>query len=67
MPYNNRKSKPVKVLNFSEMTQEERDAAIENYKKARRKIVDDATPSELEESDRQFERAFKLIEESRNR
>lgn len=65
--FSERESKPVKVLNFSEMTQEERDAAIENYKKARRKIVDDATPSELEESDRQFERAFKSIEESRSR
>lgn len=62
-----RASKPVKVLNFSAMTQAERDAAIENYKKARRKIVEDATPEELEESDRQFERAFKLIQESRNR
>jgi hypothetical protein len=62
-----RESKPVKVLNFSAMKQEERDAAIENYKKARQKIVDDATLSELEESDRQFESAFKLIEESRDR
>jgi hypothetical protein len=62
-----RESKPVKILNFSAMNQEERDATIENYKKARQKIVDDATPSELEESEQQFERAFKLIEESRDR
>lgn len=65
--FTDRESNPVKVLNFLAMKQEERDAAIENYKKARQKIVDNATPSELEESDRQFERAFKLIEESRDR
>ncbi len=54
-----------KVLNFSEMTVEERTDAIENHKKNRQAIIDSLTPEELERSNQQFDRMFKQLEESR--
>jgi hypothetical protein len=55
-----------KVLNFSEMTLQERTDAIERHKKHRQEIIDGLTPEELEISDRQFEHMFKQLAESRN-
>jgi hypothetical protein len=55
-----------KVLNFAEMTLQERTDAIENHKKHRQEIIDGLTPEELEISDRQFEHMFKQLAESRN-
>ena len=55
-----------KVLNFSEMTVQERVEAIEKHKKNRQAIIDSLTPEELELSNHQFEHMFKQLEESRN-
>jgi hypothetical protein len=55
-----------KVLNFSEMTLQERVDAIENHKKHRQEIIDALTPEELEISNQQFEHMFKQLAESRN-
>jgi hypothetical protein len=55
-----------KVLNFSEMTVQERIEAIENHKKNRQAIIDSLTPEELELSNQQFEHMFKQLDESRN-
>jgi hypothetical protein len=57
--------KQTRVLNFSKMTQAERDTAIEHYKNSRQANIDRLTPAEIENSNRQFEDAFKLIDESR--
>jgi hypothetical protein len=56
----------TRVLNFSNMTQAERDMAIEHYKKIRQANIDRLTPEELDKSNQQFDRAFAQIEESRN-
>jgi hypothetical protein len=58
--------KQSRILNFSGMTQAERDAAIEHYKNIRQANIDSLTPEELEKSNKQFESAFKQINESRN-
>jgi hypothetical protein len=55
-----------KVLNFSEMTLQERTDAIEQHKKHRQEIIDGLTPEELEISNQQFEHMFKQLAESRN-
>jgi hypothetical protein len=55
-----------KVLNFSEMTVQERFDVIEKHKENRQAIVDSLTPEELERSNQQFKHMFKQLEESRN-
>ena len=55
-----------KILNFSEMTLQERTDAIEQHKKHREEIIDGLTPEELEISNRQFEHMFRQLAESRN-
>ena len=55
-----------KVLNFSEMTLQERTDTIEQHKKHRQEIIDGLTPEELEISNRQFEHMFRQLAESRN-
>jgi hypothetical protein len=64
--FEKREGKQPRVLNFSKMTQAQRDAAIENYKNIRQDRIDCLTPEQLEESNKQFERAFELLDESRN-
>ncbi|WP_219891947.1 hypothetical protein [Chamaesiphon polymorphus] len=56
----------TRVLNFSNMTQAERDLAIEHYKNIRKANLDRLTPEELDKSNQQFDRAFLLLDESRN-
>lgn len=56
----------TRVLNFAKMTQAERDLAIEHYKKIRQANIDRLTSEELDQSDKQFARAFEQLEESRN-
>ncbi|WP_146138320.1 hypothetical protein [Chamaesiphon polymorphus] len=60
-----REGKQPRVLNFSKMTQSERDAAVENYKSIRQARIDCLTPERLEESNKQFERALELVDKSR--
>ena len=55
-----------KVLNFSEMTLQERTDTIEQHKKHRQEIIDGLASEELEISNRQFEHMFKQLAESRN-
>lgn len=62
----NHQPQSPKVLNFSEMTLQERTDAIEQHKKHRQEIIDGLTPEELEISNRQFEHMFKQLAESRN-
>jgi hypothetical protein len=59
--------KQARVLNFSNMTQTERDAAIEHYKNIRQANIDRLTLAEIQKSDRQFEDAFKMLDESREK
>ncbi|WP_157259964.1 hypothetical protein [Chamaesiphon minutus] len=55
-----------RVLNFSKMTQAQRDLAIEHYQNIRQSNIDRLTPEELDKSNKQFDRAFEQLEESRN-
>ena len=64
--FEKREGKQPRILNFSKMTQSQRDAAIENYKNIRQDRIDCLTPEQLEESNKQFEHAFELLDESRN-
>jgi hypothetical protein len=48
------------------MTQAQRDAAIENYRNPRQARIDRLSSGQLEDSDKQFERVFTQIDESRN-
>ena len=64
--FEKRADKQPRVLNFSKMTQAQRDAVIENYKSVREARIDCLTPEQLEESNKQFKRAFDLLNESRN-
>jgi hypothetical protein len=60
------KTPQPRVLNFSKMTQAERDLAIEHYKNIRQANIARLTPEEIEKSNKQFELAFQQIDESRN-
>ena len=61
-----RQPQSPKVLNFSEMTLQERTDAIEKHKNHRKEIIDGLTPEDLEISNQQFEHMFKQLAESRN-
>ncbi len=63
--FEKREGKQPRVLNFSKMTQAQRDAAIENYHNIRQARIDRLTPEELEQSNKQFEYTFKQLDESR--
>jgi hypothetical protein len=63
--FERRKGSKTRVLNFSNMTPAEREIAIESNNKKRRERYNFYTNEELEESDRQFDRMFELLEESR--
>ena len=64
--FEKRKDKQPRVLNFSKMTQAQRDVAIEKYKNIRQARIDCLTSEQLEESNKQFKHAFDLLNESRN-
>jgi hypothetical protein len=64
--FEKREGKQPRVLNFSKMTQAQRDAAVDKYKNIRQARIDCLTPEQLEESNKQFKRAFDLLNESRN-
>jgi hypothetical protein len=64
--FEKREGNQPRALNFSKMTQAQRDAAIENYHNIRQVRIDRLTPEELEQSNKQFERTFKQLDESRN-
>lgn len=64
--FGERETKQLRALNFSKMTQKEREIAIESYKSIRQSRIDSLTSEQLEASDKQFERAFELLDESRN-
>jgi|GEM_PF-4558182 len=51
--FEKREGKQPRVLNFSKMTQVQRDAAIDNYKNIRQARIDYLTPAQLEESNKQ--------------
>jgi hypothetical protein len=64
--FEKREGNQPRVLNFSKMTQAQRDAAIENYRNPRQARIDRLSSGQLEDSDKQFERVFTQIDESRN-
>ena len=64
--FEKRESNQPRVLNFSKMTQAQRDAAIENYRNSRQVRIDRLSAEQLAESDKQFELVFAQLDESRN-
>jgi hypothetical protein len=60
--FEKRADKELRILNFSKMTQSQRDAAIEHYKNIRQANIDRLTPEQLAESNKQFERVFALFD-----
>jgi hypothetical protein len=64
--FEKREGNQPRVLNFSKMTQAQRDAAIENYRNSRQVRIDRLSAEQLAESNKQFERVFAQLDESRN-
>jgi hypothetical protein len=63
--FERREGNRPRVLNFSNMTPEEREIVIESNNKKRIERYNSYPEEELAESDRQFDRMFELLEESR--
>lgn len=59
----------ITAEDLPQLTKEEtaqRVTVLERYQQRRQKIIDNLTPEELEESNRQFEEMFKILAESRS-